>query len=227
MESNDLSIIFLTANLLPEGWAKYQREVLLKAAGELPIITISRKSLDWGDNILDNEPKSLSNIYKQLLRGCQRAETPYIAVAEDDTLYPYEHFHGYRPPLNAVAYNLNRMGLFTWRKPTYFWKNRISNSVLIASRGYLMDALEERFRKWPDGTPDNLTGEVGRAIIENNLGISTRNVIDFTTEVSVVRVDHPFGSDHLAISKRKRMGICQSYDIPYWGKASDIISKFK
>src|SRR6185369_5393666 len=162
----DLTIIFLTANLVPKNWAQFQKKVLLKAAKGLPIITVSREPLDWGQNILQTEPYGVSNIYFQLLQGAKLAKTPFIGVAEDDTLYPTRHFHKFRPPPDTFAYNHNRLGIYTWGKPTFFWKHNPSNSVLIAPRQLLIDALEERFAKWPNGTPHELTGELGRPTIE-------------------------------------------------------------
>jgi len=217
----------LTANRVPDGWAKYHKEKLLEAAGTSPIITISRKPLDWGVNLLDTEEYKISNIYFQLLRGAKEATTDFIAVAEDDTLYPKEHFE-YRPPKDSFAYNKNRFGVFRWsRRPTYFWKDRISNSTLVAPRKLTIEALEERFNKYPNGTPSYYTGELGRPNIEKKLGVRHYKSNWFSTEVSVVRVDHEEGIDRLSRTHRKRMGILQAYDIPYWGKAEDIISKFQ
>lgn len=225
-EPNDITIIMLTANRVPDNWAEFHKEKLLEACGNSPIITISRKPMDWGINLVDQEKYTHSNIYFQLLRGAKQAETDYVAVVEDDTLYPKEHFE-YRPPMDTYAYNQNRFGLFTWGKPTYFWKDRISNSTLIASRKLVIEGLEERFAKFPNGTQDGVTGELGRANIENKLGLTLRKSAWFTTETSVVRVDHELGIDRLARTHRKGMGILRSYDIPYWGPASELVKKFK
>lgn len=225
MESSDITIIMLTANRVPKNWARFHKEKLLEAAGSSPIITISREPLEWGINLVDIEPYTISNIYFQLFRGAEEAETDYIAVAEDDTLYPKEHFE-YRPPLDTFAYNQNRFGLFTWGKPTYFWKDRISNSTLIAPRKLAVEALKERFNKYPAGTPPHFTGELGRPNIEDKLGVSHRKTSWFSTEVSIVRIDHELGIDRLSRTHRKGKGILQAYDIPYWGKAEDLIKKF-
>lgn len=225
MESSDITIILLTANRVPKQWAEYHKEKLIEAAGVSPIITISREPLDWEINLLDTETYGISNIYFQMLRGAKEATTDYIAVAEDDTLYPKEHFE-YRPPADTFAYNMNRFSLFTWGKPTYFWKDRISNSTLIAPRLLTIEALEERFHKYPNGTPPSYTGELGRPNIEDRLGVGHRKTVWFSTEVSIVRIDHELGIDRLARTHRKGMGILRAYDIPYWGKAEDLVKRF-
>lgn len=226
MIPSDITIIMLTASRVPKKWAAFHKQKLIEAADGSPIITISREPLDWGQNIVDTQEYTISNIYFQLLQGAKAATTEYIAVAEDDTLYPKEHFQ-FRPPEDSFAYNQNRFGVFRWSKtPTYFWKDRMSNSTLIAPRKLAIESLEERFAKYPQGTPGGLTGELGRSNIEDKLGVKRQKAIWFQTEISVVRVDHELGIDRLSQSHRKGMGILRAYDIPYWGKASDIVEKF-
>lgn len=226
MSPSDISIIMLTASRVPKKWAQFHKQKLIEAANGSPIITISREPLDWGINLLDTQSYEISNIYFQLLRGAKAAETEYIAVAEDDTLYPKEHFE-YRPPPDTFAYNRNRFNVFRWsRKPTYFWKDRMSNSTLIAPRKLTIEALEERFKKYPGGTPAGFTGELGRPNIEDKLGVSNRKMTWFSTEISIVRIDHEMGIDRLSRTHRKGMGILRAYDIPYWGKAEDIVKQF-
>ena len=226
MVPGDITIILLTADRVPKKWADFHKQKLLEAADGAPIITISREPLDFGINLLDTEPYQISNIYFQLLRGAKEAQTEFIAVAEDDTLYPKEHFQ-YRPPEDAFGYNMNRFNVFRWsRVPTFFWKDRASNSTLVAPRKLAIEALEERFAKFPQGTPSHFTGELGRANIEDKLGVSRRKMVWFSTEISIVRVDHEQGIDRLSQTHRKGMGILRAYDIPYWGKASDIVKEF-
>lgn len=234
MAYTDLTIIHLTASELPEAWTNHQLDTLMLAAGDAEIITVSRKPMPawlskWAGitQLIDEEPKTVSNIYYQMLRAAREAKTEFIAISEDDTLYPYEHFHSFRPPSDAFAYNKNRIGLFTWGKPTYFYKDRNSNSTLIAPRLLLVDALEERYRKWPDGTPKGITGELGRKNIAEKLGVTDHKCVEFTTDISVLRLDHELGIDELAKSHRKALGLARSYDVPYWGKAVDIVARFK
>jgi hypothetical protein len=221
---NDITIIFLTANKLPKKWALYQKEKLLEAAPNTPIITLSREPLDWGTNMLQTEAYGQSNIWFQLLKGAKAATTKFIAVAEDDVLYPKEHFE-FRPTEDLFAYNKNRFNLFAWGTPTYSWKERMGNFTLIAPRKLLIEALEERFRKYPKGTPAGMTGEIGK--YEAKMGLTRPKCIWFETGISVVHIDHEYGLDQLSHAHRKRRGILQSYDIPYWGEARELVNKFK
>ena len=227
----DLTAIFLTQNEVPEQWAEFHKKCLLEALGDAPLIIMSRKSMDWGTiNILQDKPKSLSNIYWQLLRGAKMATTDYIAVVESDTLYSREHFLQ-RPPKDKIGYNMNHWSLFTWISkhnpvPTYSWRNRRGNYSMLSYRKLVIEALEERFAKFPKGTPDRITGEIGRAMVERNMGITLRPVHEFETTVSIINFNHDNASDRLQLTQRKSLGKIQAYDIPHWGKASDLVKKW-
>ncbi len=224
---NDITILYLTASEVPESFATYVRETLLKAVKDAPIISVSRKPLDFGINILDNGERSLSNIYYQMLRAAKIATTPYVAMAEDDTLYHESHFSFYRPPLDTFAYNQNRFALFTWDSSLYSWRNRKSNCSLIAPRELLIEALEERFTKWPQGTPENLSGELGRKMVEDGLGITRRKSVEVFGPVSVIQVNHDNASEKRQIKHRKAHGPIKAYDLYHWGHAKDLVLHYR
>ena len=223
----DLTIIMLTLNKPPKQWAEYHKKVLLEATDGCPIITISKEPMDWGLNVIQTEEPSISNVFWQLLKGAKIATTDYIGVAEDDTLYSKEHFNSYRPDKDTFAYDQSRLTLFTWGKPTYSWRGRKVNHSLIAPRALLIETLEERFAKYPKGIPDGLAAEPGRNYFEQKLGVALRKSIDFYSAVPIINFKHDFASDNLQRRHRSRPGLFQAYDIPYWGKASELVAKFK
>ncbi len=222
----DLTVIYLTANQIPESFAAYQRNVLLRAIEDFPLISISREPMDFGKNILDTGPKGVDNIYRQMLIAAKCAETEYVAIAEDDALYPKEHFSFYRPNKDTFAYNQNRLALFTWGTPTYSWRNRKSNCSLIAPRQLMIEALEERFAKYPDRIPDERVGELGRERVEKNLGVTLRKSVEVFSEISIIHINHRSGSETSQARKSKNLGPIKAYDIPFWGKASDVIKHY-
>ena len=97
---------------------------------------------------------------------------------------------------------------------------------MLSYRKLVIEALEERFAKYPNGTPDNITGEIGRHMVERNMGITLRDVEEFETTVGLVNFNHQYASDTLQIRQRKSLGEIQAYDIPHWRKAKDLVTKF-
>jgi hypothetical protein len=229
----DLTVIYLTANQHPVGWQAYHILTLLEAIQELPLIVVSREDKDAFHSLvntrqntklmLDKGKKCHANMYFQLLQAAKQAETEYIATAEDDALYPKEHFTFHRPKPNAVAYDMARWSLFTWSPELYSLKQRVSNCTLIAPRKYLIEALEERFNKYTvENFPPQLVSEVGR--YEGNMGITIRNMEKVYCKIPTIHLNHPNGSD--STEHRKAMGEVKAYNIPYWGKAEEIVKRY-
>ena len=218
----DLTVIMPTFNKVPRKWAAYHKQVLFDAIGETPLITISREPLDWGQNLLQTE-YGLLNLLKQLLRGARLAATPFIAIAEDDTLYPKEHFT-FRPPLDRIAYDMNRWIVFTWGKPLYFHKPHASNGGMIAPRELFIEALEARFARYPDEMPRWLLKEVGRH--EGKYGMKEIQTLNFYSSSPFLCFNHDYSVDSSQVHHNKRVWAVQAFDIPVWGRAEDVRKRF-
>lgn len=223
---SDLTIIFLTVNKLPAKWVDFHKEKLLEAAGDCPIITVSRIPTDMpGINLIQDEPISAGNVYRQMLKAAKIATTPYIAVAEDDSLYPYDHFHTFRPDLRTFSYNMTRWSMYEWREPMYSWRDRISNLTFIGPRELTTKCLEERFQKVPN-PPDHLVGELGKVRIQDRLELPHYPIKMWNSEIAVININHQYSMDDKELRKVKRPGPLRAYDIPHWGRAETIMEKF-
>ncbi len=222
----DLTVIYITANKVPSDFAKTQRLTLTWAIGKYPLISVSREPLDFGLNIIDSEPMSYENIYRQMLRAAKFTKTPYVAIAEDDVFYSEEHFNFYRPPLDTFAYNQARLALFTWGIPIYSWRNRKSNCSLIAPRELLIESLEERFARWPNGMPKEYVGELGREMVEKGLRVTPRKSVEVFSSVPIIQLNHN-GTEDRQKRRRKSLGPLKAYSIPYWGQAKDLVALYK
>lgn len=222
----DITVIYLTLNRMPEAWQRFHMKHLEKAIKGIPVISISRKKMDFGTNLIDTGPFGYVNIYVQILRGAKEAKTKYIAVAEDDTLYHKNHFHCFRPKDDEFAYNRARWSVFSWGIPVYSLRQRISNCSCVAPRNLMIEALEERFSKYGYDIPKTLCGECGRNKLEIRMGITLRKQVDFFSSVPVVQLSHPEGTEDRQKIMRKRHAEIQAWDIPHWGRAESIIKQY-
>jgi len=221
----DLTVIYLTANRMPSRWMAFHLSHLLSATSGLPIVSVSKRQIDIGRNLVDDTNAfSNWNVYVQLLRGAKIAKTPFVAVAEDDTLYTSDHFREFRPPIDAVAYNRARWSVFAW-DPIFCMRQRRGNFAMIAPKEYLIDALEERMAKHPDPPPEGICGEIGRKQVEVSLGVTVRNAVDFYSRIPIVNLCHDSGLGFTP-NRKKAHGQMQAYDVPYWGKAVDIAREY-
>lgn len=244
-EPLDLTVIYYTCNHLEEKnpyfLSNTQRQ-LMKAIGEHPLISVSHKPMDFGFNVVVGEEEGLEpgrshrNIYRQILIGAKLARTKYVAMAEDDILYSYAHFHTYTPSKDRFAYDMQKLSLFTWTDPPMYsfrTKRKVVNH-LIAPRDMLIEALEERFARipvlkaqgWDDEKINSKWGDPGR--YENLLGITPRETEEFFSGVPSIVFTHPdaygYEFNH---GTRKRLGDVKMYDIPEWGKAEDVLKLWK
>lgn len=216
----DLTVLFTTYNKVPKEWARYHKEVLQEAIGDTPLISITKEPCE-GVNILQDD-YGVVNLYKQILRGAKLATTPYIAIAEDDTLYPKEHFE-FRS--DKIAYDMNRWVIHTWGEPFYYYKPHYANAGMIAPRELLIKALEERFSKYPNLNVF-MRKEIGRNEYERKCGITEIPVEEYTPLVPFLGFCHTGSVEEDQQRERKRAWPVRAYDLPKWRRAEDIIKKF-
>jgi hypothetical protein len=222
-ELNDLTIIMMTPNKVPKTWAEYHKKILMDEAGDAQFITISNEPLDWGTNLIQTE-YSVTNIYRQMLRGAKIATTPFIAIADDDTLYPREHFL-YRPPMDRFGYNYNRWHILTWKRkvPYYFYKPRPGNGLLICSRELMITAIENRLKD-----RNELVGYLARELGTGKYvkDFDKAEFMEFYTYHPVVSFYHDYSVDPHNQHHTKRPWPVQCFDLPKWGHVKGVLEKF-
>jgi hypothetical protein len=226
----ETTIIYYTANHIPESFAGKIRANLLSIKGDLPLISVSQKPMDFGENLCVGDiGRSHLNIYRQALAGAKAAKTRYIALAEDDVLYSPEHFTFHVPNPGIFAYNMSVWALYTWNEPPIFsYKDRINLYSLICERELFIEAMEERFAKWPIDREINLShwAEPGKYEGRSHLGVTERSIEYFYTDIPNVAFSHPTALSYGNLGTRKRLGKLQVTGLPYWGEAHEIIKLY-
>lgn len=212
-EINDLTAIYYTADTIPRTFASETFEQLNEALGETEFIAIGK---------LPDVPASHLGIYRQALSGAKLAQTKYIALCEDDVLYSTEHFK-YRPSPGKFAYNMNFWNITTWGEPMLTQKlgGRRNLSQLICERDLFIEAMEERFAKYPDDKVD-LSKWAEPSKYERQLGVTERDWETFTTNPPNVVFSHETSLSYQNLGKRKKSGEIRATVIPHWGEAQKI-----
>jgi len=233
MKFNDLTILYYTANIIPEPFMVKIQEQIKKSVGDTPIISVSQKNIGFGYNIcFGTKGRSLYNLYKQVLVAVREAHTPYVACCEDDTLYPSEHFE-HRCSLDMIAYDINKYTLMTWRSDPVFSlrPGRRTMSSMIGSTKVLLDTLEERYDKYPSPEcipPDIYKyywGEPGR--FENHAKLTPIKTEVFEAKVPHIQFSTPEAMGFEYLGTRKALGPIQSYDLTPWGSAKNVLKLYK
>lgn len=212
--TSDLTLVLYTAGTVPDKFAQNILDQLDRAKPQDSELIIDLKEPDV--------KASHFNIYRQALRGAKEANTRYIALCEDDTLYSPEHF-SYRPRKAPFAYNLGYWGIYTWQDPPIFnYKGRRNLGLLICEREAFIEAMEERFKKYPnpDKSLKDIWAEPGK--YERQLGVTVRETENFYTQPPNIKFSHQTELSFQGLGTRKRAGELRAYDIPYWGSAYEV-----
>lgn len=225
--SDDLTIVYYTANVIPEDFMRRVQSQLTLAAWDYPIISVSKKPIDFGQNIVVNTPRSHISIYRDALTGARAAKTKYIAMAEDDCLYSPDHF-AIRPSRSGVfTYNQAQWSIYTWVKPPMFtYKGRRNMYALICERDVFIEAMEERFNRWPNEADINLSNWAEPGKYERQLGVTPRESEFQQSGIPLVVFSHETALGYAGLGRRKRVGTMRAYDVPYWGRADNIIKRY-
>lgn len=230
----DLSVVYYTANVIPDGFANAVRSRLFRSmieAGCTNFIAVSHKPipLTFAEdiNIVVDLPRHHLSIYRQALIGAKAAKTKYIALCEDDVLYSPEHFK-HRPQPGKFAYNLGHWGLYTWEKnPLFTWKGRRTLCNLICERDLFIRAMEERFLRWPDDSKIDLGLWAEPGKYERQLDVSIQETEEFWTNPPNVVFSHETALSFQNLGTRKRLGELRALCIPYWGNADEVVKIYK
>lgn len=207
----DLTAVLYTADTIPYPFARQTLRRLKRSLDGLPLVIIHK----------GQEESSHMGIYRQALKGVKLASTKYVALCEDDVFYSPEHFK-YRPSKGKFAYNLSAWSIFTWGEPIFHHKGKVRKNLnsLICERKLFIEAMEERFSKYPDGLNQDIWAEPGR--YEKNLGVSVRETEEFFTNPPNIIFTHHNELSYKNLGTRKRIGEYRAYVIPYWGSAKSI-----
>jgi hypothetical protein len=219
----DLTILYYSANIISNEFAEKVRNHLLSVVGDTPIISITRKPIDFGKNLCIGEVQpSVWYIYKQVLIGAMEAKTKYVACAEDDTLYSESHFNT-RPPDDTFIYNEGHYDLW---KDHFIQRNRKNMSTCIATRDLMVDTLTKRFEKYPkflDSLKRETKGFAEPGRYEWYLKLPPVKIGGFSSEVPPIVFWH---RDSLGGVRKLGSKDVVFTELPFWGKAIDLWNNY-
>ena len=146
------TIIYYTHNLENENFENKIRENILRVKGNLPIISVSQKPIDFGKNIcIGKQGDSYLNAFRQLLIGCKEAKTEYVVMAESDCLYPEKGYFDFEPKDPNKVYSYDNVWIMNLIKN---WQNfhhkKQTHGSMIYGREWLIKFLEERMKGQPE-----------------------------------------------------------------------------
>jgi len=150
---SDLTIIYYTDHTVKDPLKSACRNHLKKIAKEIPIVSVSHRQIDLGENIaIGAHKRSWLLLYRQLYIGVEAAKTKYIGCCEHDCFYSKEHWL-WEPPRDDVFYYNENHWLVQYAEKSHselkgmysrYWKQRLALSQMICNRDLLLQTLDER-----------------------------------------------------------------------------------
>ena len=205
-----ITILYYSSNSESPVFEQKIIDNLKKQAGDIPIISITRKPTDLGKNICVGEtPICYSNSFKQILLGLKEAKTEFCIAAESDCLYPKEYFQ-FIPPLKDKVYRYTNLWVhFDGRDK--FWKKNWVEGAQMCGREHWIKSIEAILEK-----PDSWEPESFKFIFQEKDEYSWSG----ENPVAYMKTRHGvnFKTGFLQDSSAK--------EIPYWGNAVDFRKKY-
>ncbi len=214
--ANDLSVIYYTNNREDPAFEGRIRQTLLETAGDLPLISVSQKPIDFGKNICVGDVGSSSyNAWRQYQIGAMEAKTRFVCTAEADFLHPREYFE-FVPNADDTCYiAVPLYVVFTYYRLSnrYYPKPNGSEGSMIVGRDYILGMMDRMFSKdvtWSTD-PDRKVYLLAHGAHEK-----------FRMSIPVVT----FKTDRNMHRKTPIVRSRRVETLPYWGRSRDLVRKY-
>jgi hypothetical protein len=241
------TVIYLTDNVLDEKIYSLCQKNILSSIGDLPLISVSQKPIDFGTNIcVGVQPRNSLTINKQMMEALKVVETKYIAIAEHDCLYTPEHFQFIPPDDNIFWYNENvwLMQLYSAGHPEFngmfsMFRGRKANSQLICEKEIMIKATQDRIDMmgdpaWMAKHPTGRIGEAGHMDYDHAMRLCRGKSVHHVREKLKEYITKYKGENwrstipnidirHDNNFTKNRRGSKRTYELPYWGKMEDVL----
>ena len=152
-------ILYYTNNKLDDKIFKAVQKQLLTIG--LPIVSVSLKPIDFGQNIVMDLPTGLVTLTKQILKGLKTITTDLVFFAECDVLYNQSHFKIEPGRKDTFYYNNN---ILRWDYPKdrfVSFKAQVALLGMCAYRTLLLSHYTQKLKYITDKGFDNRDGDSG------------------------------------------------------------------
>jgi hypothetical protein len=207
------TIIYYTSNRERPRFERKIQETLLKNCGDLPIISVSQEPIQLGKNIcIGDVGTSGFNMFRQVQIACEAATTPFVISAEADCVYPPDYFK-FTPNRLDACFRDSNLYVMADRKDHFYYKSEGATHAQIVGREFYLETLEKLFK----GAPKWSTEEKNFPKERNGKDDVFDKIFYWKSENPVFQIKTHRGMRYHTHSDRTPI-----YELPFWGKGSDI-----
>ena len=212
-----VTILYYTSNREGEEFEGRIRQNILNVKGDLPIISISHKPIDFGENIcVGDVGVSGFNMFRQIQIGLKRVKTKFVVSAEADCLYPKGYFQ-FVPSRNDACYRTSNTYVMPQERPFFFRKHEGATHSQVINKDYYFNRLNELFKGAPEWSVE-----------EKNFPKERTGKDDIFDEVMVYKSKYPVVQikTHRSMRHYTASDRTEIHQLPYWGKGVDFRKKY-
>jgi hypothetical protein len=197
---------------------------------KFPIISVSQKPINFGENFVMDLESSVSSYFKQILKGLKECKTDVIFLIEHDVLYHPSHFDFTPERADHFYYNRNEWRVSSLTGKAVFYEHN-DVSQLCAPRDLLLKHYTEVVKL------------VDQGIFRHSFGFSPprglpkeqqkkRHYGCYRSSVPNLDIRHPNAFTRTRMDKsdfrseRSRRGWIESDGVPGWGKTLGRFDEF-
>ncbi|MCR4324231.1 MAG: hypothetical protein NUV69_00910 [Candidatus Curtissbacteria bacterium] len=224
-------VVYYTNNILAENIFLACQKQLKKCMEiwKFPIISVSQKPIDFGQNFVMNLESSLLSMYRQILKGLEECKTDIVFLAEHDVLYHPSHFDFTPKRTGHFYYNRNEWHVSSDTGNTVFYLHN-NTTELSAFREPLMAHIKRAIEVNTDRFHASYGIAPPRGIPpEEQRG---KHAGTYVSKVPNIDIRHPNTLSRPRMTKaefrseRSRRGWKESDGIPGWGKTLGRFDEF-
>ena len=210
----DLTVIYYTSNREKPEFEEKVRKGILERIGNLPLISVSHKPIDFGHNIVvGNVGLSDYNIYRQMQMACLAAKTKFVCTTEADCFYPPTGYFDFKPPDENIAYHYTNVYIL-WQGSHIFNQKAFSLCGLFSNREYLLT-------RFPRSITDKYQWRPGHKP-RHPLFYKWHDWTPFKSDIAIINCKTPEGMRHKSGVNTEGRPV---KELPYWGLATDMEKK--
>lgn len=208
------AVIYYTSNREPVEFERKIQEDLLSKTGTLEIISVSQKSMNFGNNICVGDiGASGFNMCRQVQIALQNTDADFVVSAEADCLYSPDYFY-FQPPRLDACYRNTNIYILKYKRD-HFNKKSMSTFSQVIGRKFYLDRLNKLFEGAPQWSTEekNFPKERGMKLFDS--------FELFETEFPCVSFKTGKGMRQHTTTLEE-----QYKELPYWGTVEEFQKKY-
>jgi hypothetical protein len=215
MGSVDATVLYYTSNKESPEFERRIQNTILGNCGDLPIVSVSHRPTGFGRNICVGEVGTSGfNMIRQILIGCEAANTRFIISTEADCLYPPDYFL-FQPERDDTCYRNGNTYLMGYKRDCFWRKPEGGTWAQVVNREFYIDRLWLLLNGEPewDETRKNFPKEKRMKFFNS--------YEPFMTENPCVSIKTGRGMRHYSHSERVDIP-----ELPYWGNGRELRERY-